>query len=67
MSTQDKITLTPYQPEGIDSGHDDPKQLSNVGDVLQDQGITRAEAVYRKATINYKTLWLVGVSTLVCA
>ncbi|KAH6896758.1 major facilitator superfamily domain-containing protein [Thelonectria olida] len=67
MSGEDKITPTPVQPERVDSGNDDPKQLSNVGDVLQSKGVTRMEAVYREAKTDRKTLWLVGASVLVCA
>jgi MFS family permease len=40
---------------------------SKVGDVYQSQGVTRMEAVYREAKSNRTTLWLVGVSVLVCA
>ncbi|KAJ4259588.1 hypothetical protein NW762_007518 [Fusarium torreyae] len=65
---KDAITPTPRQPERVMSGDNhDPKQLSNVGDVLQSQGVTRMEAVYREAKSDRKTLWLVGASVLVCA
>ncbi|CAG8059727.1 unnamed protein product [Penicillium salamii] len=40
---------------------------SKVGDVIQSQGVTRMEAVYREAKSNRTTLWLVGISVLVCA
>ncbi|KAJ5767538.1 MFS general substrate transporter [Penicillium manginii] len=40
---------------------------SKVGDVLQSQGVTRMEAIYREAKINRTSLWLVSISVLVCA
>lgn len=40
---------------------------SSIGDVLQSQGVTRMEAVYRQARSNRKTFWLVGASVLLCA
>lgn len=41
--------------------------ISQVGDVVQSQGVTRMEAVYREAKTNRKTFYLVGASVLVCA
>ncbi|TWU78519.1 hypothetical protein ED733_000767 [Metarhizium rileyi] len=35
--------------------------------VVQSQGVTRMEAIYRSTRTNKMTLWLVGVSVLVCA
>ncbi|KAM5345835.1 hypothetical protein ACJ41O_011696 [Fusarium nematophilum] len=71
MPGQDKdaITPTPAQPERVNSGDSENqlKQLSNVGNVLQSQGVTRMEAVYREAKSDRRTLWLVGASVLVCA
>ncbi|KAK7422839.1 hypothetical protein QQX98_001401 [Neonectria punicea] len=69
MSGQDKITPMPAvaAPERVDSGSEHLKPLSNVGDVLQSQGVTRMEAVYREAKSDRKTLWRVGASVLVCA
>ncbi|KAL6363939.1 hypothetical protein LRP88_03370 [Fusarium phalaenopsidis] len=66
---KDAIEPTPpAQPERVNSGSsEDLKQLSNVGNVLQSQGVTRMEAVYREAKSDRKTLWLVGASVLVCA
>lgn len=40
---------------------------SGIGPVLQSQGVTRMEAVYREAKSNRKSLWLVAISVLVCA
>ncbi|OQD90481.1 hypothetical protein PENANT_c001G08146 [Penicillium antarcticum] len=44
-----------------------PMPKSKVGNVYQSQGVTRMEAVCREAKSNRKSLWLVGVSVLVCA
>ncbi|KAH7002280.1 hypothetical protein EDB80DRAFT_867287 [Ilyonectria destructans] len=67
MSGEDKIVPTPAQPERVNSGSEHLKPLSNVGDVLQSRGVTRMEAVYREAKSDRRTLWLVGISVLVCA
>uniref|UniRef100_A0A0B7K121 Major facilitator superfamily (MFS) profile domain-containing protein n=1 Tax=Bionectria ochroleuca TaxID=29856 RepID=A0A0B7K121_BIOOC len=40
---------------------------STVGDVVQSQGVTRMEAVYREAKSNRVSFFLVGASVLVCA
>ncbi|CAI7603243.1 unnamed protein product [Penicillium pancosmium] len=47
----------------------DEKNLakSQVGDVLQSQGVTRMEAIYREAKTNRTSLLLVAISVLVCA
>ncbi|OLN85439.1 Siderophore iron transporter 3-like protein 2 [Colletotrichum chlorophyti] len=42
-------------------------QISSVGDVLQSQGVTRMEAVYREAKQSRLSFYLVGISVLVCA
>ncbi|KAF6816301.1 siderophore iron transporter [Colletotrichum plurivorum] len=42
-------------------------QISSVGEILQSQGVTRMEAVYREAKQNRLSLYLVGASVLVCA
>ncbi|GKT97081.1 siderophore iron transporter [Colletotrichum tofieldiae] len=42
-------------------------QISSVGEVLQSQGVTRMEAVYREAKQNRLSFYLVGLSVLVCA
>ncbi|KZL63241.1 siderophore iron [Colletotrichum incanum] len=42
-------------------------QISSVGEVLQSQGVTRMEAVYREAKQNCLSFYLVGLSVLVCA
>lgn len=57
---------------GVDSASASPSEeaippTSNVGDVVQSQGVTRMEAVYREAKENRKTFYLVGASVLVCA
>ncbi len=44
-----------------------PMITSDVGDIVQSQGVTRMEAVYREAQSNKSTFWLVGASVLVCA
>lgn len=44
-----------------------PMVTSDVGDIVQSQGVTRMEAVYREAQSNKSTFWLVGASVLVCA
>ncbi|WQF86910.1 Putative major facilitator superfamily, MFS transporter superfamily [Colletotrichum destructivum] len=41
--------------------------ISSVGEVLQSQGVTRMEAVYREAKQSRLSFYLVGVSVLVCA
>ncbi|KAK6215633.1 siderophore iron transporter [Colletotrichum tabaci] len=41
--------------------------VSSVGEVLQSQGVTRMEAVYREAKQSRLSFYLVGVSVLVCA
>lgn len=40
---------------------------SSVGTVIQSRGVTRMEAVHRAAKTNRTTLWLVGISVIVCA
>ncbi|KAF7546694.1 hypothetical protein G7Z17_g8242 [Cylindrodendrum hubeiense] len=67
MSGEDKIVPAPAEPERVNSGSEHLKPLSNVGDVLQSRGVTRMEAVYREAKSDRKTLWLVGISVLICA
>lgn len=46
---------------------DDNVVESQVGNVVQSQGVTRMEAVYREAQTNRKTFYLIGASVLVCA
>lgn len=41
--------------------------MSQVGDIVQSQGVTRMEAVYREAKTNRTTFYLIGASVLVCA
>ncbi|KAK1498909.1 hypothetical protein CCUS01_02529 [Colletotrichum cuscutae] len=48
------------------TGREEP-QISSVGEILQSQGVTRMEAVYREAKQNRISLYLVGLSVLVCA
>lgn len=63
MADKDIVTSAAVPAQNV-SKHD-PE--SKVGDVLQSQGVTRMEAVYREAKSNRTTLWLVGMSVLVCA
>ncbi|KAK0387683.1 hypothetical protein NLU13_3928 [Sarocladium strictum] len=41
--------------------------VSQVGDIVQSQGVTRMEAIYREAKTNRTTFYLIGASVLVCA
>jgi MFS family permease len=50
---------------GYDNDHEDLKPT--VDNIPQSQGVTRMEAVYREVKSDRKTLWLIGVSVLVCA
>ncbi|KAB8274710.1 hypothetical protein BDV30DRAFT_225628 [Aspergillus minisclerotigenes] len=62
MSPSDQIT----QATGLDKNHELTLKPT-IGDPQQSQGVTRMEAVYREAKSDRKTLWLIGVSVLVCA
>ncbi|KXH66775.1 hypothetical protein CSAL01_09850 [Colletotrichum salicis] len=42
-------------------------QISSVSEILQSQSVTRMKAVYREAKQNHISLYLVGLSVLVCA
>lgn len=64
---EDKINATPVPVErGTDNDEKDLAK-SQVGQVLQSQGVTRMEAIYREAKTNRTSLWLVAISVLVCA
>ncbi|KAJ5691892.1 MFS general substrate transporter [Penicillium macrosclerotiorum] len=65
MSADDKITAVAYSGPFSSGDHAVPE--SRVGNVIQSQGVTRMEAIYREAKTNRKSLWLVAVSVLVCA
>ncbi|EIT80946.1 putative transporter [Aspergillus oryzae 100-8] len=62
MSPSDQIT----QVTGLDKNYELTLKPT-IGDPQQSQGVTRMEAVYREAKSDRKTLWLIGVSVLVCA
>ncbi|KFG87980.1 putative siderophore iron transporter [Metarhizium anisopliae] len=49
------------------SHNEDHTANAPAGTVVQSQGVTRMEAIYRSTKTNKKTLWLVGGSVLVCA
>lgn len=49
------------------SHNEDHTAAAPAGTVVQSQGVTRMEAIYRSTKTNKKTLWLVGGSVLVCA
>lgn len=65
--SDNKITSPTAAPAGPDSGSDREAPDSKVGQILQSQGVTRMEAIYREAKTNRKSLWLVAVSVVVCA
>lgn len=59
--------MEPVNMTGDEKRPIDMMPESDVGHVVQSQGVTRMEAVYREARANRKTLYLVGASVLVCA
>lgn len=62
---QDKITrVVSLENEAQNTEIDKPQPGP---DVPPSQGVIRMEAVYRAAQTNRKTLWLTGISVLVCA
>ncbi|KAF7597170.1 hypothetical protein BBP40_009509 [Aspergillus hancockii] len=66
MSSGDKITSVAVPAEtGRENDHEVLKPT--LDDIPQSKGVTRIQAVYREAKSDRKTLWLVGVSVLVCA
>ncbi|KAK1623298.1 major facilitator superfamily domain-containing protein [Colletotrichum phormii] len=56
----------PSQSHTSQSSNTKPR-ISSVGEILQSQGVTRMEVVYREAKQNRISLYLVGLSVLVCA
>lgn len=67
---QDKITCVaiPTKPENEAENTEEGLEKPQPGsEVPSSQGVIRMEAVYRSAQTNRKTLWLTGISILVCA
>lgn len=64
MSLDNKMNPPTMAPARSDADADPD---STVGQILQSQGVTRMEALYREAKTNRKSLWLVAASVLVCA
>ncbi|PYI20418.1 MFS general substrate transporter [Aspergillus violaceofuscus CBS 115571] len=60
----DKIINVTNARADFDIYHESLKTIPDGG---QSQGVTRMEAVYREAKSNRKSLWLIGISVLVCA
>lgn len=70
MATKTNAVVSDDKHIPSDSASASPSEdvpVSNVGNVVQSQGVTRMEAVHREAKENRKTFYLVGISVLVCA
>ncbi|GJN71342.1 hypothetical protein PLIIFM63780_006327 [Purpureocillium lilacinum] len=64
-ASDDGVATTARQPADNAREHDNAD--ANPAVVVQTQGVTRMEAIYREAQSHRKTLLLVGASVLVCA
>lgn len=64
-ASDDGVATTARQPTDNAREHDNAD--ANPAVVVQTQGVTRMEAIYREAQSHRKTLLLVGASVLVCA